>query len=120
MKNYLFNFLLKFFNDEIENYFIEEGMKEFKFSKKEKSSILEKLSDLYLYPEYKLYSKIISNRARHLAIQGMKLKYSTDKEYSIEHSFLRGRVFEDAYLVKLIKYSNKRYQGKNNARSKKV
>jgi len=109
MKKFMLNLIMKFFKKEIEEIFIEEDFKTYKIDKKN-SQVLEKLSDLYLYPEYKFYSQLLSNRAKSLAIQGMRMKYSDDKELLINHSFIRGQIFGTAFSLRIVKSANLKYQ----------
>lgn len=113
---------MKFFKKNLEDVFIESEIKAYQIDKDNKL-FLEKLSDLYQSPEYKVFSQLISNRAKGLAMQGMRLNYSNDKELCIPHSFLRGQIFATAYILKMIKQANYKYQNmgnKNDARNGKV
>ena len=113
MRKFLFRVLSKYFKNELQDAFIEDEMRGFKLDKND-SKILEKLSDLYQSPDYRLFSKMMSNRAKNLAIQSVKLKYSNDKELSIKHSFIRGQIFDTAFKSRFIKNANLRYQNLDN------
>ena len=105
MKKIIFKILSKFFKEQIEDSFIEEDIKVYNIDKK-KSRVLEHLSDLYQSTGWKIYSKMISNRAKNIAVQGMKMK-----EYSeADHSYLKGQVFDSAMILRIVKYHNKKYQ----------
>jgi len=113
MKKFLFKSLSKYFKNELEDSFIENEMKAFKLDKNS-PKILEKLSDLYQSPDYRIFAKMISNRAKNLAIQSMKLRYSSDKELSINHSFIRGQIFGAAFGLRIVKHANLKYQNLEN------
>lgn len=106
-KNLLYRLFSRFFQDQIEDYFVGEILDSVSYNiDRENTKLLEKISDLYQYPEYKLYSKLISNRAKSLAIRMVKSK-SFDE---IKHAYLRGQVFDSALVLKMVKFSNKRFQ----------
>src|SRR3990167_3555501 len=83
MKGFLFKIIMKFFKKNLEDVFIESEIKAYQIDKDNKL-FLEKLSDLYQSPEYKVFSQLISNRPKGLAMQGMRLNYSNDKELCIQ------------------------------------
>ena len=105
MKKLLFKILSKYFKDQIEESFIEEEIKEYTFDKKDKV-FYKNISNLYQYPEYKVYSKMISNRAKILAFQIAK-----NKEYNkSKHARVGGQIYCTALIIKIVKHINRIYQ----------
>ena len=105
MKKLLFKILSRFFKEEIEDSFIGEDIRVYDIDKKN-PKVFEHLSNLYQSPEYKIFAKIISNRAKHLAIQGMKMKDYNEAN----HAYLKGQIFDSAMLLRIVKFYNKKYQ----------
>ena len=105
MKKLLFKILVKFFKEEVEDSFIEEDIKVYNLDKKN-PKVLEHLSNLYQSPEYKIFAKIISNRAKNIAVRGMRMKEYNESA----HSYLKGQVFDSAMLLRIVKFHNKKYQ----------
>ena len=111
MKKILFKIISQFFKEEIEDSLLEDFLKDYnKISNLSRNDekVLEKLSNLYQYSEWKIYAQVVSNRAKSLAIRAVRIK-KYDEE---EHPYLRGQVFDSAFLLRMVKTANKNYQKK--------
>ena len=105
MKKFIFKIVSKYFKEQIEESFIEEEIKDFKIEKKN-ALVFEKLSDLYHYPEYRVFAKMISNRAKAIAFQAAKGGEYTEAKYSR----ISGQIYCTALILKTVKFANKQHQ----------
>lgn len=109
MKNFLFKLILKIFGDQIIDYFIEQQMPMYKMDKTDIAT-LEKLADLYVMPEFKLFIQMQSNKRNFLAQKALTLKFKNDSSVATKLAFLKGQAYDIAHAIKTIKYFNKLYQ----------
>lgn len=107
MKKTIFKILSKFFRNQIEESFIEQEIKEFNFDKKS-NQIYGSLSDLYQYPEYKVFSKMISNRAKAIGFKSAKSEDYNEKK----HSRTGGEIYCTALILKMVKFANIKHQNR--------
>lgn len=111
MKKLLFKFILWMFEDRLIDYFLEEQMPIYKMDK-DNTATLEKLADLYIMDEFRLFMKLQSNKRNFLAQKALTLKYKNSDSAAIQLAFLKGQAYDVVHTLRTIKYFNKLYQKK--------
>lgn len=109
MKQFLFKLILKIFGEQIIDSFIEEQMPIYKISKTD-TATLEKLADLYIMEEFRLFIKLQCNKKNYLAQKALTLKFKNSNSAALKLAFLKGQAYDLSHTLRTIKYFNKLYQ----------
>ncbi len=111
IKKFIFKLILKFFDSEIKDFYINEKLSEYKIRLADRQ-IMESVADLYEFPEFRIFVKLQANKKNYLGRSLLNLKYVNEKEAAIKHAFIKGEAYNISHTLHTLKYINKLYHRK--------
>jgi hypothetical protein len=123
MKDFIFKILTKYFGkqlrQQVEEWYLEEQLPTYKITLKDINT-LEKLSDLWKSPEFKIWLGMQANRKNHLGRAALAIKYQNESDGVIKNSYLQGQAFNISLERTFLKHIHSKFQTKKTKKGRKT
>jgi len=123
MKNLIFRILTKYFGkqlrQQVEEWYLDEQLPTYKITLRD-TQILEKLSDLWKSPEFKIWLGMQANRKNYLGRASLIIKYQNESEGIVKNSYLQGQAFNISLERNFLKHIHNRFQKNKDKKGRKT
>lgn len=122
MKKFIFKIIIKIFKKEIrkqiEEWYLDEQFPSYRVTIKD-TKVMEKISDLWKSPEFKVWLKMQANKKNHLARKSLNINYKDESEGIIQNSYLQGQAYNISLERAFLKHIHNKFQKENKKEYKK-
>lgn len=116
MKQFIFKILTKFFEKElreqVEEWYLDEQLPTYKITRDDMNT-MEKLSDLWRSPEFKIWLSMQANRKNYLGRRALNVNYKDESEGIIRNSHLQGQAYNISLERTFLKHIHNKFQKDN-------